>query len=454
MLADREKIFTMNNNWLEEITEPIFFVTNDVFRGIGLENLLANYHIVCLDDHPVIDLLEKQKVSVFCLERALNQKNILPRSSGKILGHPLAQEFIRQKAGSQRPNILFFKPQKKLELTARENSYHLLGNSSDTNRYFEDKLSFFCFCQENNFPVPPGEIVDWQAADYPVLKKRYGETLVVQFGQGWAGNSTFFVSSEKQFEILKNKRRRLRVKISSFMVGATYINNAVIYGEKIFQSKPAVQIKPTGLLTATQAGTGGRQWPAEINNETKREIEKMTEKVGNRMAGVGYKGYFGLDFIVGSNGRVYLSECNARQTASVPFYTKLEIEKGVFPLLGYHLLAFLSRPIDANNNYEVPEVVGGEVIVRNIASVPVIIGNGFEPGIYGQGLNLIRKSAYLEAGKTGEFFLSTAGKARKVNPEIELIRIDTVDRLCDEKGSLLPQYIKIINKVKEKLRLK
>lgn len=442
------------DNILEKINEPIFFVTNDVFRGIGLEGLLPNYHIICLDDHPVIDLLEEKKVSVFCLERALGQKNAVYRSSGKILEHPLTREFIRQKAGDDRPSVLFFKPQKKLELIARKNNYRLLGNSSETNRYFEDKLSFYKICQDNNIPVPSGEITGWPSTDYSVLKNKYGETLVIQFGQGWAGNSTFFISSESQFEILKNKYRHLNVKISSFVAGITCLNNAVIYGEKIFQSKPAVQIKPMDLLTATQAGTGGRQWPSGLDKKGEKAISDLTIKIGHILQMKGYQGYFGLDFIVDKNGRVYLSECNARQTASVPFYTKLEIQKGVFPLLGFHLLSFLPIPVNQNTDYEVPEIAGGELIARNIASFPVIVGNGFVPGIYGQNLNLVRKSVYLDVPEIDKIFISTAGTGRRVNPEIELIRVNCTDRLCDKEGNLLPKYINIVNKIKEKLQLK
>ena len=114
------------NKILNTVTDPIFYVTNDVSRGLGMETLLPNYHLICLDDHPVIDILEKKKVSVFCLERLLGRKNILRRSSGTILDHPLAREFIKEKSKGVTPKILFFKPQKKIELIAQKNGFFLL----------------------------------------------------------------------------------------------------------------------------------------------------------------------------------------------------------------------------------------------------------------------------------------------------------------------------------------
>ena len=77
------------------IDEPIFYVANYVSRGLGLEKLLPNYHLICVDEHPLVDYLIEAGVKVFCLERILQRKNIIFRNSGKLLERPEVEQYIK-----------------------------------------------------------------------------------------------------------------------------------------------------------------------------------------------------------------------------------------------------------------------------------------------------------------------------------------------------------------------
>lgn len=444
----------MNLDVLKNINEPVFYVTNEVGRGIGLEKLLPNYHIICLDDHPLVDLLEKAGVSVFCLERKLGGKNIVFRSSSSILSQPSVIAFIQEKSAGRIPQILFFKPQKKIEFLAREHHWQLLGNTTNLSRQFEDKIAFFNLCQKEKIPVPEGEIMEMAKGDWSLLTRKYGEPIVVQFGRGWAGNSTFLIDNESHFLEIKKQFGHAQAKICRFVKGITVINNAVVFQGKVFSSRPALQIASNKVLTSTQAGTGGRQWPALLKGEQKKEIKSLTEKVGLLMAKKGYLGFFGLDFLVeDQTGRIYLAENNSRLTASVPFFTKLEIGKDAFPLLGYHLLSFLSDQRNfEEKDYEAPVLLGSEIVARNTLPFPVQVTGELVTGIYRQNLALEKESYFLEGGN--RFWLECAGRGRIVNPEIELIKLDTFSPVADSLGRLLPQYEKIITEVRNKLDLK
>lgn len=440
----------MNLEILKKITEPIFYVTHDVSRGLGLERLLPNYHLVCLDDHPLVDILLEEGISVFCLERALGQKNALLRTSGTILGHPLVLNFIKEKAAGAKPNILFFKPQKKLEILAKENNFRLLGNSAETNRIFEDKVEFYKLCQNEGINVPLGKIADLGVVSYEELASEYGQTLVVQFGRGWAGNSTFFVNSETELEKLKQDFGPLAVKISRFVSGKTVLNNAVIWGKQVLVSPPALQVKSESCLTACPGGTGGRQWPADLTTAQEEKIQTLTVKVGEIMAKQGYRGFFGLDFLIEeSTGEVFLSENNARLTASVPFYTQLELAGGSFPLLGFHLLSFLNYP-EEKIDWQPPQIEGGEVIARNTQNGPVKVINSLKTGLYDFDLKYQGATSSLN-GQKDVFWLEAVAEGRVVNPEIEILKIDTLGPVCDQRGVLTERVRQLVHLIKEKL---
>lgn len=444
----------MNLKILEELNQPIFYVTNDVGRGIGLENLLPNYHIICLDDHPLVDILQSAGISVFCLERSLGKRNFLLRNAGTILSQPETIRFIKEKSRGARPNILFFKPQKKIEVISQKYGFKLLGNLVETNHAFEDKVDFFSLCQKEGIGVPPGEIVNLSAINFSEAVLKYGYGFVIQFGRGWAGNSTFFVNEEEELKKLQKDFGQLRVKLCRFIKGITLLNNAVICQEEVLISEPALQIKAHKTLTAARGGTGGRQWPAPLPKRKKEEIIRITRQVGNLMKKRGYQGFFGLDFLLAEDGEIFLSENNARLTASVPFFTKLELRVGSFPLLGFHLLAFFSKKIKSDFSYEAPILTGSEIVLRNTSKIRKEVSGEVKTGIYELSFRFKKEGYSLNTDILSDFWLEPAACGRIVNPEIELAKIDTLALVSDEKGNLQEKYLNLVEKISENLRLK
>ena len=166
-----------------------------------------------------------------------------------------------------------------------------------------------------------------------------------------------------------------------------------------------------------------------------------------------------IDFLIErSSGKVYISENNARLTASVPFYTKLEIQGGRMPLLAYHILGFLEEKrgeIAKWSGGQIAEYEGSEVIVRNDSKESVLVKKDFRPGIYGiktGRLELVRKAYDVKGIKAkGEFFLTAASKGRIVNPEMELARLNTLTSALNGKGRLEKWAVKMLMEVKNGL---
>lgn len=446
---------TSSLNLLKKIKEPIFYVSNDVSRGIGLEDFLPNYHFICLDDSPLVDILVKSGFSVFCLEKHLGEKNKIFRNTGLILSHPAVLSFIKQKSAGKTPYIMFFKPQNKIEFIARKECFRLIGNPVSLNRIFEDKISFFQICQKHNLPIPEGEILDSAKLNYQELSKKYGKKIVLQSGRGWAGNSTFIIEDQSELEKIRVNNLKIPVKVSKFIDGKTILNNAVVFRGEVFVSEPALQVRANSLLTSTQTGTGGRQWPAKLSEKQKETIKEITQKVGQIMDSYGFKGFFGLDFVLEKDTeKVYLIEANARLTYSVPFFTKAEISHQVFPLLTFHLLSFLPG-FERKDlpNYQPTNILGGEIVARNTETFPITPLKPIPTGIFTRDLIFKNKSYFLDTSNPSFFWLTATAPGKKINPEIEYLKIQTSDPVCDENGNLLPEYSKIILNIKEKLQL-
>lgn len=171
------------------------------------------------------------------------------------------------------------------------------------------------------------------------------------------------------------------------------------------------------------------------------------------MAKAGYQGFFGLDFLLKKSGEVFLSENNARLTASVPFFTQLELKAGVFPLLGFHLLSFLRQVKEEVKDYQAAAVAGSEIVMRNTAKAKRKVNGLVKSGLYQENLQLKKETYFLETNSQTDFWMEAAGPERIVNPEIEVARINTLSLAADKEGNLQEPFLAILTKVKRELRL-
>lgn len=85
------------------------------------------------------------------------------------------------------------------------------------------------------------------------------------------------------------------------------------------------------------------------------------------MQSKGYRGMFGIDFLI-KNDEFYLIEVNARQTASVPFYTYLQLDLGQIPLSLIHLAQFLNIEFDIDeeeyNKINLEPIEASQIFIR------------------------------------------------------------------------------------------
>lgn len=426
----KAKIIPFNN--------PIFFVTVDVNWALGLMDWVSDYHIICYEDHPLLDLLSS-KVKVFCLEREFSHLKC-PKNTGSMLMLPEVQSYIEDHSGKFNPWVMFFKPSPMIDKVCLDKGYLQIGNSSVLNRKWENKLELVRLGNKySDLNVVPSEIKKLE-------ELMFKDRMVIQTARGWAGKSTFVISSKEELDNLKSKLGEVKVKVSPFIAGRTYINNACLVGEKVIKSLPALQINCTqAKVDDLNMSTCGRQWPVDLSDEIFKEINRITDKVGSLMGEEGYKGYFGLDFLVDSKSdNVYLQEINPRLTASSSFYSKLETKAGVTSLLWWHLMSFVEKEIQ---KYATADIVYGEkisglqLVLRNEEKVKVRLQNQIKPGIYklsdGE-FNFLRPSYEVtEIKAVDEFLLVSPAKGSTVSVKSELLRCETCFPLSEEDFVIL-----------------
>ncbi len=432
------------------IIQPTFWVGLDYYYGLGLVDLfkrgfLSSLFLICLYDDLFLKNLEKQGVIVFCLEREIGEKvKDLPKNTGHLLSHPLVIDFINSQTHLVKPAIACFKPSLKIDLLIKKRGWQLIANTSEINKFWEDKINFYHLCQKLELPILAAQIVELKEGLFSLLAKKWGLPFLAQTSFGWAGKSSYLIKSEEDWKKLEGKRG-LKVKIAPYLQAQTLINNACLLGSgQVLASPLAYQIAGLKSFSNNPLSTCGREWKEGISKEVSKRAEQITKELGKAMFGQGYRGFFGLDFLLDQKGELYLIECNPRLTASSSFYHFLEKEAGLTSLLEHHLLAFLEKPKSLEGKERNSHsFFGGEIVQRNTSSQNWQTGTVLNSGRYSWQGNLKNKNFFPENKESLSLFY--APKNKVVKPGDEAFRLVTRKEIINKKGEVNSQILEVRN---------
>ena len=473
------------------IRHTIFYITNDPERALGLEILLPNYHIICIDDNPIIDYIVEKGGKVFCLERELGKTNPIFRNSNRLINEKVVQQYIdKNTPPNEAPKVMFFKIAKNIEKTCERLNYRVLNSSSELNKRFETKISQYEMLKDEGVNFPTTKIGLLGDFNYDNLKSELGEDFVIQYSRGHTGSGTFFNRDEESFRSEQSLYPKREAKITRRIYGDSWTINACVSRFGILYGGLSYQITGISELVNREGGTVGNDWSQSqlLSEFSKEQIKKITEKVGKVMRRNRFKGLFGLDFIVDNNGEVFLIEVNARQPASTSVHTKYMTELGIIPMQIFHIaeylyqddeeyLSFLRGVFKAMSNtgkYKVDfdaqiknefdavslrkktNEIGMEsfnlsqVFYRNIESQLVKVVKSLKPGIYKYDKDLvwIRKGYSIsDIINEDEFLLLSQSKGKNISPGNEASRIQLKSGSIDKKGNLYDWITKTLHSI-------
>ncbi|MFA6097618.1 MAG: hypothetical protein WC788_08420 [Candidatus Paceibacterota bacterium] len=440
---------------------PVFFVTPNPNRAVGLEKGIKNYHIICSHYLDIIEYLREDGVPVLCLN------DDMIKNTGKLLENEKVLNYIKAQSKGEVPNVVTFKPSPKIEKICELNKFNHAGNDWRLNRKFENKINFVDISGKLNIPNAGSRVV--KLGDFEVVKDYFegGAKCVIQLPRGFSGNSTFLLGSREDFDRLAEKLGGRSVKIAKYLAGETFTINGCVAKGDVFVGKPIYQITGFTDFNGNNMGTSGNDYAYSVTlgPEARKKIFDYTKKIGKYMSREGYRGIFGLDFIVPENGEVNLIEINPRLVGSIPVYTKLQIESGEFPFLAMHLGEFIYGKNSAGSRPEQSYTVwrkednfsASQLILRNTGKRPLILDKAVSSGIY-----KLEKRKLVFSGKgyfigarlgRDEILIQCASQGSLINPDMEYANIQTSYGIMKEKG-FDEGFSDIIGLVQDRIKLK
>lgn len=324
----------------------LFYFVRNPERGLGLETLLNNFHLIYIQSSQYTEYFDDSGINSLCMECSSGQ-SMNPQGGTRIL---LNDPNIMKYLSNNKKKMNYaqtFKVNPAYDKKIQELGFQSLNTTSQLNREFEEKLS-----QYNNLNQHvkfPKTIIDkFGNLSYLELVHQLGQTFVVQFSRGHTGSGTHVIETEEQFKSLQIENDQRTAKFSTHISGVAYTLNACITSVGVFIGGLSLQITGDKDLGALWGTTIGNDWSKRIYLENTNQITKETETIGTIMYKKGFRGMFGVDFIVKQNGEIFVIEVNARQTASVPMYTKMQLLREEVPLSMLHLFEFMGLKINLN----------------------------------------------------------------------------------------------------------
>ncbi len=405
-------------------------VAHDIWLASGLETVLPETVLMCVQRSSAVDVLRNRGIEVFCLSEHMPPAEVEGKSSAHLLEHPAAIEFCKRVGPLA---VMTFKPSERLEAAVRNVSGTTVGGDRaqmTAARSFENKLNFVDIAARAGLRTPRWEVVsaeDW--SDYAALASRFGPRLVVQGPRGNAGQRTWMVGGQTDLDHARRREAGPAVRVSEHVGGLPFTVNVVAGpGGLLDWALPSRQVTGVPWLTPFQLGSCGNAWGESTLEPHLASVGTAVAALAAALSEAGFRGVFGVDFVLGVGGPVVI-EANPRMVASLPLATQVELSAGLAPLLLQHLLVGLDVADDSGPARKVPPALPptSQVIVHRLEKAPAG-HSSLASGVYriGEGgPQYLRQGAWLTdlSAAGDEALVLVRGPGEPVTPGKEFARV-------------------------------
>ncbi len=353
-------------------------------------------------------------------------------------------------------NLLCYRSVKFLESNALNFKMRpaLMGVPEKLKRHFDNKILLHRNLRPLGLTAMEARVGPLCKFTFDVLRKDLGIPFVVQFPYGSSGSSTHIIAAEHDYRRLSLKHRLDSAVIREYINGYSININAVVLtasnGTRTLCSYPSVQITGAPECSNSPAAYCGNDYTAAASVEKKvmSEVIRQTKVTGQWMARSGYRGIFGMDFIVKGN-KVYPVEINPRFQNSTALHAAATVSQGdpSKALFLAHIAEFLREKDSVMDTYaeNIDEddlmfpIKGAQIIVCNGPSETVVTGEIF-PGLYnmvlGELVRLSEKVSLADCETPGDIVITCGVPKRytRIAPGASICKIQFLTNALELSG--------------------
>jgi hypothetical protein len=198
-----------------------------------------------------------------------------------------------------------------------------------------DKIAQRAWFRSIGARTPPDAVVG--DLDHRVLRRRFGDRYVVQSPRGSNGRGTHLVTGAADVSRIARTGPWL---VSGYTEGVPVnIHGLVCADSRVSVLRASVQLTHTDGIGAPFGAYSGCDFeaPARLAPLARSRAGEVVERIGRQLAGLGYRGLFGADFVLCGDHAVLL-EVNCRMQGSTWLLGELELAENGLPGSLRHVL--------------------------------------------------------------------------------------------------------------------
>lgn len=340
---------------------PLLSVSPSTWTATPYARWFDNYNIISSIDNPLareLHVIDIRKYAGNTAEPLTTVKNIFSsqalaklESAENLQGH----FYIMNRAGSDKLGV------RRKKLTNDISVVSKFENKAWFRRKFQDVLRF-----------APNRFIGFDELEkhsYETLSDMLGGDLVLQH-PGLAGSrGTYIVRSEDEYQYAVANLLQTDQTSGEPVVVSRYLDKAIertvqgcVTSTDVLVGPPQAQLVRQPELVSSRPGDiqfcGGRIAPGLVSEAQKLEMERAMKIVGTALQDAGYRGVFGMDFLIYST-EVYILEANPRMTGLSPLLADLQ---NTHPFLLLHVLELAHQEYDVKSAVQFDDTAEGSFI--------------------------------------------------------------------------------------------
>ena len=365
-----------------------------------------------------------------------------------LLCHPEVRALMaRGVGGGVRPKVVMEFCNAQSEAICAEFGYDLILPPASLRERLDSKLVATRLGNQVGVPSVPNVLIrvnSFEALTVAARQAGLGAELVVQQPYGHTGSTTYFLSSEADWQQYAEHIVGHNVKIMRRIKNRAVAVEAVLTRRGIVISPVMSELVGYPELTLDRGGWCGNEiYPTVLTPVQREKALNYVRRLGLCLSREGYRGVFGVDFLIDvDTDELYLGEINPRISACA---TILHVSAGAYadlPLFLFHLLEYLDVDFaldieEINQRWQqlAAEDIWSQMFIRETADVVERLVATAPTGHYscdGNGVPVYRGAGldwYQLRDETEAFFLATSQVGDRCAPGTALGKIVTRGRL-------------------------
>jgi biotin carboxylase len=319
---------------------PIYFVSPTAFNLLGIDRWLANFFYV-----NYFDPFEGSHPRVFVpKERPPREFQSMEGICNYLLAHKEVLDRIeRGRPGGKAVFVMF---DDDTEAAAAQAGLEIAHPSAELRHRLDSKIVTTQLGNEAGVPSAPNTL--GRATSYAELtalaeSAGLGDDLVVQTPYGDSGKTTFFIRGEADWDRDADDMAGQELKVMKRINCRAAAVEAVLTRHGTVVGPLMTDLTGHPELTPHKGGWCGNDiFPEALSPEHRDRARVLTQKLGERLAGEGYRGFLEIDYLADiDTGELYLGEINPRISGVTSMTNVTAGAYADMPLFLFHLLEYM-----------------------------------------------------------------------------------------------------------------